>query len=111
MARWHAASRRSRHHRPSGKVQGQEDGWVETAIDGISTSTIDDLSTADYAALLEDQARFAVAHPNGATGIYTICVSTPAPPPHAIDAFGEAGLALRRCSNGRVLLIGQFNDL
>ena len=70
------------------------DHFVDVTIGGVRTA-IDDLEAAELEAHLDAQSHAALPHPNGALGIYSVCVTTP-----TFDAtirdFEEAGLELRR---------------
>ena len=70
------------------------EGFTESVIDGVHTA-IDDLDDMEYEEHIASLASAATAHPNGAVGIYSVCVTTP----HfdaTIQAFTTAGLDLRR---------------
>lgn len=76
--------------------EGIETGehFTEYAIDGVPTS-IDDMDDDEHTQYLELFSEAAAPHPNGAVGIYSVCVTTP----HfesTIEAFEDAGLELRR---------------
>ena len=70
------------------------DNFAEVAIDSIQTS-IDDLDAAEHLEHTEAQWRASTTHPNGALGIYSVCVTTPTFDA-TVEAFEQAGLQLRR---------------
>lgn len=71
-----------------------DEGWAELDVGGIATS-IDDVAPEACEELAQQRAADARPHPNGAAGIYSLVVTTP--DLHAtVDAFGAAGLELRR---------------
>jgi hypothetical protein len=83
--------------RPAAWEDLHENGWTEVDIDGISTS-IDDLSRGAYDELLRERAYFAEEHPNCATSIYSVAVTTP-DIHRTIAAFVSAGLELRKLAD------------
>ena len=90
----------SREHRnddrapPSYFSELQADGFTELLVDGIPTS-IDDLGAVEHAEYQSSRADVAMPHPNGATSLYSVCVTTP-DMDASLAAFEAAGLKLRR---------------
>ena len=68
--------------------------FTELAVGGVQTS-IDDLDTEEHEEAMEARASVATPHPNGALGIYSVCVTTPNFDA-TIETLQEAGLDLRR---------------
>lgn len=67
---------------------------TEVEICGVRTA-IDDIDAAEHEELLDFRASVSTAHPNGAVGIYSVCVTTP-DFDGTLRAFEESGLELRR---------------
>ena len=68
--------------------------WTELSIAGIQTA-IDDVGAEILEDHLEERAGVSTAHPNGADGLYSICVTTP-DLGTTVRALESAGVALRR---------------
>ena len=72
----------------------ESDHFTEVNVAGVATS-IDDLDDTEHAELQALRANVAVSHPNGALGLYSLCVTTP-DFEGTIIALQQSGLALRR---------------
>ena len=72
----------------------ESDHFTEVNVAGVATS-IDDLDDTEHAELQALRANVAVSHPNGALGLYSLCVTTP-DFEGTISALQQSGLALRR---------------
>ena len=70
------------------------DHFIEVNVAGVATS-IDDLDDSENAEHQALRASVAVPHPNGALGLYSLCVTTP-DFEGTISALQQSGLALRR---------------
>jgi len=70
------------------------DHFIEVNVAGVATS-IDDLDDTENAEHQAVRASVAVPHPNGALGLYSMCVTTP-DFEGTISALQQSGLALRR---------------
>eukprot|EP00966_Prymnesium_polylepis_P023915 550699-Prymnesium_polylepis.1 len=82
---------------PKAVWDAMDDGWCELDVDGVSTA-VDNISDADYDELQQQRAALAMPHPNGATSIYSLTVTTP-DLHRTIGAFERSGLELRRLSD------------
>ena len=72
----------------------ESDHFIEVNVAGVATS-IDDLDDTENAEHQAVRASVAVPHPNGALGLYSLCVTTP-DFEGTISALQQSGLALRR---------------
>ena len=72
----------------------ESDHFIEVNVAGVATS-IDDLDDTENAEHQAVRASVALPHPNGALGLYSLCVTTP-DFEGTISALQQSGLALRR---------------
>ena len=70
------------------------EGFTEVDVAGVPTA-IDDLDADEHLALLDARAQASEPHPNGALGIYSVCVTTP-DFDGTLTTLKESGLDLRR---------------